>query len=84
MRKQYVQHMANVLKLLGEPAGKAQSDAQAVMNLETAMAKVSTGNVERRDPANVYHLTPLASLENSAPRLNMAVFLKSVGSPGNH
>jgi len=81
LRKQYVQHMANVLKLLGETAEKAQSDAQAVMNLETAMAKVSTGNVERRDPANVYHLTPLASLENSAPRLNMAVFLKSVGSP---
>lgn len=81
LKKQYVQHMVNVLKLLGEPADKAQSDAQAVMNLEIAMAKVSMGNVERRDPANVYHLTPLASVESSAPRLNMAVFLNSVGSP---
>ncbi len=81
LRKQYVQHLANVLKLLGEPADKAQSDAQAAMNLETAMAKVSMGNVERRDPANVYHLTPLASVENSAPRLNLTTFLKTVGSP---
>jgi putative endopeptidase len=81
LRKQYVQHMANVLKLLGEPADKAQSDAQAVMNMEIAMAKVSMGNVERRDPANVYHLTPLASVESSAPRLNMPMFLTSVGAP---
>ena len=81
LRKQYVQHLANDLKLLGEPAEKAQTDAQAVMNMETAMAKVSMGNVERRDPANVYHLTALASVESSAPQLRMSTFLKTVGSP---
>ena len=41
-RKQYVQHLANMLKLLGEP-GKAQSDAQGCDGLETAMAKSSMG-----------------------------------------
>lgn len=81
LRKQYVQHLANMLKLLGEPEAKAQSGAQAVMKMETAMAKVSMGNVERRDPQNVYHLLPLASLKASAPRLGWDAFLKTVGSP---
>jgi putative endopeptidase len=81
LRKQYVQHMANVLKLLGEPEAKAQSDAQSVMKLETAMAKISMGNVERRDPANIYHLMPLASLKQSAPRLGWDGFVKAVGAP---
>ena len=81
LRKQYVQHLTNVLKLLGEPAAKAETDARSVMTMETAMAKVSTGNVERRDPANVYHLMPLTALEASAPSLGWDSFLKTVESP---
>jgi putative endopeptidase len=35
-RAQYVQHIVNVLKLMGEPEAQASSDAQKVMQLETA------------------------------------------------
>lgn len=81
LRKQYVQHMANVLKLLGEPAAKADSQAQSVMQMETAMAKVSMGNVERRDPANIYHLTSVDGFSSSVSNLGWNAFLKTVGSP---
>src|SRR5208282_1849796 len=41
MRKQYVRHIANILKLLGASETQAAGDAAAIMKLETALAKVS-------------------------------------------
>ncbi|HVJ08199.1 MAG TPA: M13 family metallopeptidase [Acidisarcina sp.] len=81
LRKQYVQHLTNLLKLLGVPAAKAEAEAQSVMKMETALAKVSMGNVARRDPENVYHLMPLTALKASEPGLGWDRFLKGVGSP---
>ena len=43
IRKQYMQHVSNMLKLLGASEAQAASDAQAIMKLETALAKVSLG-----------------------------------------
>jgi len=40
-RKQYVAHLANVLKLLGDSPDAAQSEAQKIMDLETELAKAS-------------------------------------------
>ena len=55
-RKEYVEHVAKMLQLMGEPADKAASDAQKIMTLETALAKVSMDVTSRRDPENIYHL----------------------------
>src|SRR5215472_16771690 len=41
IRQQYVEHIANTFKLLGKPDAEAQEDAKKVMELETALAKVS-------------------------------------------
>ena len=49
-------------RLMGEPADKAAADAQKIMTLETALAKVSMDVTSRRDPNNVYHLLPAAKL----------------------
>ncbi len=38
-RAQYVQHIANMFKLTGELEKRAVSDAEAIMQLETALAK---------------------------------------------
>ncbi len=59
-RIQYVQHITNILKLMGEPDGKAASDAQKIMQLETALAKVSMDITSQRDPKNIYHLMPVS------------------------
>lgn len=55
LRKQYVEHITNMLKLAGESADQAGKDAQTAMNFETALAKNSMGNVERRDPQKLYN-----------------------------
>jgi len=69
-RKQYVQHIANTLKLIGEPEPEAQTDAQKIFALETALAKVSMDITSRREPSNTYHMMALTGLEKLAPLLD--------------
>ena len=80
-RQQYVQHITNMLKLLGEPDAKAASDAQAIMELETALAKNSMDVTSRRDPKNVYHLMPVAQLTTFTPNFSWSQFLDHSGVP---
>ena len=81
IRQQYVQHLANMLKLYGEPADKAMTDATAVMALETSLAKASMGVVERRDPYKVYHMETLTSLAGTDPILDLPALVKATGAP---
>ena len=81
VRSQYVQHIANMLKLLGESPDGAGKNAAAIMAFETALAKVSLGNVERRDPNNIYHMQPVAKFATDAPNLHVPEFLKDAGTP---
>jgi endothelin-converting enzyme/putative endopeptidase len=81
IRQQYVQHVTNVLKLIGEPDAQAKSDAQAIMKLETALAKVSLDVTAQREPHNVYHWMPKKDLQALTPVLNWDRLFASIGSP---
>jgi putative endopeptidase len=80
-RKQYVQHVTNVLKLMGESEAKAADDAQKIMRLETALAKVSMDITSQRDPKKIYHLMSVAQLAALAPDIAWDRFLKATGAP---
>jgi putative endopeptidase len=80
-RKQYVEHIANVLKLLGESESQAASDAQRIFQLETALAKVSMDITSRRNPKNRYHLMPVADLEKLTPALQWPQLLRASDFP---
>jgi putative endopeptidase len=80
-RKQYVAHLTNMLKLLGDRPDAAQSEAQKIMDLETALAKASQGVVERRDPAKIYHMMTLDSFAATAPALDAQKYVRLIGSP---
>lgn len=80
-RQQYVQHVANMLKLLGENPQQAAAQAQKIMDLETALAKASQGVVERRDPNNIYHMEALTSFAATSPALDAPKFIQMMGSP---
>ncbi len=80
-RAQYVQHITNIFKLMGEPEAKAASDAQKIMQLETALAKVSMDITSQRDPKNIYHLMPVSELATLAPGIAWDRFLKLTGAP---
>src|SRR5207237_10140961 len=55
IRKQYTEHVANMLALLGTPPPAAAAQSRTVVQIETELAKVSMSRVDRRDPYKVYH-----------------------------
>jgi putative endopeptidase len=81
IRKQYVQHIGNMLKLLGASEAQASSGAQAIMKLETALAKVSLDVTAQRDPHNIYHMMSNSGLQALTPTLNWERFYPATGSP---
>lgn len=57
LRKAYVLHIGNMLKLIG--AADAEKKSAAIMAFETELAKISMTNVEQRDPHKCYNkMTP--------------------------
>jgi putative endopeptidase len=81
-RAEYVTHVANMLKLMGEPAETATADAQKIMQLETALAKVSLDVTSRREPSNVYHPMTVDKLAELTPQIDWAQFFTETGVPG--
>ena len=80
-RQQYVQHITNTLKLLGESDSDAASDAKKIFELETALAKVSMDVTSRREPQNVYHMMAVADLQKLTPGLDWPQLLADADFP---
>ncbi len=81
LRKKYVAHIARMFQLLGNSPEVAQKKADAVMALETELAKGSLDNVSRRDPNKVYHKMTVKELASLGPTFEWAQFFQGVGAP---
>ncbi len=81
IQQQYVQHVANMLKLLGETPEAATTDAKSIMDFETALARISMSVVDRRNPEAIYHLEPVTKFAAEVPNLQVVSFLKEAGAP---
>jgi putative endopeptidase len=81
IRNQYVDHVTKMLTLAGEPAATASKDAEAVMRLETALAKAALDRVARRDPEKIYHRVMPDELQKLTPNFDWARYLKGTGGP---
>ena len=81
IRQEYVQHIGNMLKLLGEKDDAAASDAKKIMELETALAKVSMDVTSRRDPKNIYHPMTVKQLAELTPVIAWPDFFADTGTP---
>jgi putative endopeptidase len=79
LRDQYVKHVAKMFELMGDDQQKAQSEAQTVLTIETALAKASMTRVERRKPENVYHKMTLAQLKELTPNFSWEDYFKNRG-----
>jgi endothelin-converting enzyme/putative endopeptidase len=80
IREQYVAYVQQLLGLVGEPAEKAKADAQAILTIETALAKATLTRVERRDPHKTYHMMTVADLGKLTPAIDWATYLKAQGA----
>jgi endothelin-converting enzyme/putative endopeptidase len=82
LREKYVDYMRHMLVISGETADQAKLDADAIMRIETALAKASLTQVERRDPHKTYHLMTIAELSQLTPSIDWAHYFAVQGAPG--
>ncbi|HEY1744454.1 MAG TPA: M13 family metallopeptidase [Granulicella sp.] len=82
IREQYVAYIQQLLSLTGEPAEKTKADADAILRMETALAKASLTRVERRDPHNTYHMMTVSELAKLAPSIDWPLYFSTQGAPG--
>ena len=78
IRKQYVEHLTKMFTLAGDSPEQAAKEADAVMKIETALAKASTSRTDLREPENRYHIYTVADFQKLAPDFDFSVYFKDV------
>lgn len=78
-RRAYVAHVAKLFTLTGASSPQAESDAGAVLELETEMAKASLTRVALRDPAATDHSTTTGQLATLTPGLDWPGYFRTIG-----
>ena len=81
IRAEYLKHVANTFKLLGQDAATAQANATKVMALETSLAKSSRKLEALRDPYANYHKMSLTQLDKLTPGVGWKSWLGQMGGP---
>jgi putative endopeptidase len=81
IRERYVQHLQRIFTLLGDSAETAKKKADAVMQLETTLAKASQTVTERRDPYKLMHKMTPADAEKVAPHFDWQTYWKTLNPP---
>jgi putative endopeptidase len=79
IRQQYVEHVTKMFTLLGDSPELASKEAEAVMTIETALAKGSMDRVEMRDPAKRYHIMTIAEVQKLSPDYDWKQYLDGIG-----
>lgn len=75
IRTQYEAHVAKMFVLLGDTPEKAAEEAKSVLAIETALAQGSMSRVDRRTPANVYHIMTIDQLQEMTPDFDWKVYM---------
>ncbi len=81
IRQKYVQHIGRMLEMIGESAPDAQTDAGAVMAIETALAQSSLTRVERRNPYNLKHKVSREELQRMTPQFDWDAYFSQLSAP---
>jgi putative endopeptidase len=80
-RERYVQHVQKVLELLGDTPQTARQNAETILRMETALAKASLTQVERRDPYKLKNKMKLAELVQLAPNFDWETYYRASQYP---
>ena len=81
LRKKYVEHVAKMFQLVGDPPEKSAAQAKAVMVIETALAKNAFDPTTRRDPQKIYHKMTAAELAALGPNFDWNIYMSEIGAP---
>ncbi|MES2101852.1 MAG: M13 family peptidase, partial [Pseudomonadota bacterium] len=82
VRVKYAEYLAKLLTLAGATASDAEAAAQAILALETELARVQWSAVENRDPIKGYNRVELGALPALAPGVDWPAWLGGAGLAG--
>ena len=80
-RRQYTEHVKNMLVLAGESDEQATKEADTVLTLETRLAKASLTVTQQRDPQNLNHPTDVASFDKQLTHFSLARYDDAAHAP---
>jgi putative endopeptidase len=78
IRERFVVHVGKMFEIMGYSAENAQKAAVKLLEMETALAKVSRKREDLRDPFANYNKMTLADLQKTTPNIDWRLFLQSV------
>jgi len=81
IRDAYVAYIAQVLTLSGVDAELAKTQAKAVMEFETRLAKASMSRIEMRDPAKRYNPVSAADADKLTPNFSWTALFDTLKVP---
>jgi predicted metalloendopeptidase len=81
IRKKYFEHLARTFQLAGDNAVQAETEARAVLEIETALAQASLDASARRDPKNLNHMKTVEELSLLVPSIAWPEFFREAGVP---
>jgi len=81
VRQRYVDYMNQMFTLEGQTAQQAGDSAQAVLRIETALAKAQMDRTTRRDPKNRDHKMSRAAAVALAPDFYLQEYFEDVHAP---
>jgi len=79
VRTKYVEHIANMFVLAGKSIEDSKTIAEAIMSIETDLAKAGNRRVDNRDPNKVYNKTTISELGELAPDFDWDLYFNSIG-----
>jgi putative endopeptidase len=78
VRSAYQKHLVNMFSLIGEEASTAQKHADAIMRIETALAKAQMPRVELRDPYKTYNKFGVKEFSATTPSIDWSSMLSQL------
>jgi putative endopeptidase len=81
IRQKYHDYLVSAFQLVGDSATQANTEAEQVMNIETALAQAALPRVELRDPDKRYHILTLEALQTLDPGFDWTSFFSAEEAP---
>jgi len=81
IREAYVAYIEQALTLSGVDAAQAKTQARAVMEFETRLAKASLSRIELRDPAKRYNPVSAAEADKLTPNFSWTALFDTLKVP---
>jgi len=79
IRDKYKIHVVKMFELLGFTAEQAKVNMEAVMFIETRLAKAAYDQIKLRDPHANYNKMSVADLQKMVPAINWNVYFSALG-----